>query len=106
MAAAWMIEENPFLDGAGAHFAVFAQVDGGLSEAVGLAAGVDAIHVGFMLVGSRLRVLDRREDESENREDQQYERKHCDIADASNLPFLSPAFQRPVKSPAQQGKSH
>ena len=72
MAAAWMIEENPFFDGPGAHFAVFTEVDGGLSEAVGLAAGVDAVHVCFVLVRSRLRVLDRREDETENGENQQY----------------------------------
>src|ERR1700691_5940737 len=106
VATAGMIEENPFFDGAGAHLAIFAQVDGSLREAVRLAAGIDAVHVGFMLFGSRLRVLDRREDETENREDQQYEREHCNIADASNLPFFSPAFQRPVERPAQQGKSH
>src|ERR1700735_18285 len=106
MAAAGMMEENPFFDWAGAHFAVYAEVDGGLSEAVWLAAGVDAVHVGFVLVGSRLRGLDRCEDETENREDEKYWRQHGGIANAANLPFFSPAFQRPIERPTQQGESH
>src|ERR1700733_8408312 len=97
MAATGMIEENPFFHRAGAHLAVFAEVNCGLREAVGLAAGVDAVHVGFVFVGSRLGVLDGREDKAKNREDQQYQGKYSDIADAAYLPFLSPPFQRPLE---------
>src|SRR5437879_1177094 len=46
--AAGMVEEDDLLDRAGAHLAVLAEVDGGLREAVGLAAGVDAVHVGLV----------------------------------------------------------
>src|SRR5882762_4190847 len=68
--AAGMIEEDPFFSRAWAHLAVFAEVDGGLGEAIWLAGGVKAEHVGFFLPGACLSVQYGRKREEENASEQ------------------------------------
>src|SRR5712692_5428723 len=58
--AAGMVEEDPLFDWSRIHLAILAEMNGGLREAIGLAAGVQAVHVGFMFVAANVRVKERR----------------------------------------------
>src|SRR6185436_1497095 len=95
--AAGVIEEDPLLDRAGAHLAVLAEVDGRLREAVGLARGVQAVHVGLRFLHAHRRVQDRRQYEEEDRREQHDQRQHGGVADAADLPAVAPAPQRPLQ---------
>src|SRR5580658_177910 len=64
---AWMVEEKPFLHRARTHLTIFAEVNRGPREAVRLAARIQPVHVRFILIGARVRVGQRRVDESEDR---------------------------------------
>src|SRR5580658_1699151 len=68
---AWVVEENPFLDGAGAHLPIFAQMDRRSCEPVRLTAGVQPVHVRFVLVRTDMRIEKRRVHESKHRTQKQ-----------------------------------
>src|SRR5205085_2011833 len=101
ISSARVIEEDPLLDATGTHLAVFAEVNGRLRGAVGLARGVQAIHVGFALLRADDRVGHGRENKEEERTDESDERKDGRVADAVHSPFRSPTRQRPIERPAQ-----
>src|ERR1017187_9875206 len=100
--AAGMVEEDVLLHRAGMHLAILAQMNRSLRETVGLAAGIQSEHVGFVLGSARVSVEQRRGDESYDRDQQNDQRQHRRVADAADLPPLSPALQAPAQRPAQQ----
>src|ERR1039458_7027993 len=87
---------------AGMHLAILAQMDRGLRETIGKAAGIQSIHVGFVLRSANVSVKQRRGDESYDGDQQNDQRQHGRVADAADLPPLSPAMQAPSQRPAQQ----
>ena len=97
----WGGQEDKLLEFAGAHLAVLAEVNGGLGEAVGLAAGVEAEHVRFFFLDAGLRVQDRREHEEQDAGLQHDQGQDGRIADVVNLPAVAPAPQRPLQSEEQ-----
>src|SRR5438046_7101413 len=60
-----MVEEDPFFEWAGAHLAIFAEVNRALREAVGLARGVESVHIGFVLGDASFGIRDRSQNEKE-----------------------------------------
>jgi len=101
-----MIEEDPLFDRAGGHFAIFAEMNRGLGESVGLAAGVDTVHVGFVLVGANVCVENRRKDKEKCSDDQQSKRQNGRIANAGDLPSFAIACQGPAESPTKNRKEN
>src|SRR5579883_135904 len=99
-----MIVKNEFLDRLRTHLPVLAEVYRCTSKAIRLTAGIQAVHVRFGLCCARPSVEDWRADESEYRDNEDREGKHGEIANAANLPFLTPAFQTPLQRPEQQGE--
>ena len=61
VAPARVVEEDLLLYPPRIHLAILPQVDRGLRKAVGLAAGIQAVLVGFVFVGPRLGIQHRRE---------------------------------------------
>src|SRR5580700_7349817 len=59
VASARVVEEDPLLYWPRIHFAIFPEMNRGLGEAIGLAAGIQPIHIGFTLLGAGLSVHDR-----------------------------------------------
>ena len=100
-----MIEKNPLFDGAGIHFAIFAEMDRRLGKAVGLPAGVQSVHVGFVFLRAGVRVHDGCDDGAKDREEQQCEGKNGGVTDSPNLPLLAPALERPSEGPVQVGEA-
>src|SRR6266403_1214224 len=104
--AAGMVEENPFFDWPGIHLAIFAEMDSTLREAVGLPAGIQAIHVGFVFVRPDMRVEEWCVREATKRTHKKNERKHGCIADSAYFPAFSPPAEGPVKRPTKHGEEN
>src|ERR1051326_7894968 len=102
ISSARVIEEDPLFDRAGTHLPILREMNRRLREAVGLAAGVDAVHVRFALGGAGHRVEHRREDEEEDRAHEHDKRKNGGVAESADAPARAPARQRPVERPTQR----
>src|ERR1700690_2124847 len=98
---AGMVEEDVLLHRTGMHLAILAQMNRGLRETIGLAAGIQSEHVGFVLGSASVSIEQRRGDESYDRDQQNDQRQHRRVPDAADLPPLSPALQAPPERPAQ-----
>src|ERR1700691_2279086 len=77
-------------------------MDGCLGNTAGLPAAIQAVHIGLALSGACLSIHDGGYEKSEDGDQQKHERQHGGVANASDLPFLSPALQTPVQRPLQQ----
>jgi hypothetical protein len=66
IAAAGVVEKDPFSERAGAHLAIFTDMNGSLREAVRLARGIQSIHIGFVLGDPGFGVGDGSQNEKEN----------------------------------------
>jgi len=60
-----MVEENKLLDRAGPHLSKLAKMDGSLRCAIGLAGGIQSVHVGFAFLGPSLGAEDGSRDKTE-----------------------------------------
>src|SRR5713101_7820831 len=104
VAAAGMIEEYPLLHWARTHLAIFAQMNRTLGETIRLPAGIEPVHVGLVLLRPNKSIDHRRQHKDEDQPHEYDQWKHRSIADAANLPPLSPLCQRPVEHPIEKGK--
>ena len=91
--------------GTGIEFAIFAQQHIDVGFAIGLAGGVQAVHVGFKFHGARDAVGHRRHEKEVEREHDHRQRQYGDVRDPADIPSLSPAREREVDSPVQEGES-
>ena len=96
-----MVEEDPLFEWAGVHLAILAEMDGRLRKAVGLSAGVQAVHIGFVFVGADVGVKEWRVYEGKERSQKEDQGKHRGIPNSVHLPGFSPASQGPFKGPPQ-----
>jgi len=101
--SAGVVEENPLFDSPGIHLAILAEMNGALRESVGLTAGVQAVHIGFVFVGANVGVKKRRIHKSKNRPHEEHQREHRRIADSAYLPS-SPQRAR-ARSSDQRSKA-
>ena len=99
-----VVVKNNLLDRAGSHLAVLSQMYRSLRRAIGLPCGIQAIHVGFAFFRPDLRVLNGRQDEAKNRNQQEHQRNDGRVADAANLPLPAPALQTPNQRSAQESE--
>src|SRR5258706_5587789 len=104
--SAGVVEENPLFDSPGIHLAILAEMNGALRESVGLTAGVQAVHIGFVFVGANVGVKKRRIHKSKNRPHEEHQREHRRIADSAYLPSFTPAGKGGFGAPAKQSKKN
>src|SRR6266478_7389177 len=102
IAAARMVEEDPFFQRSRAHFAVFTEMNRGLREAIRLAAGVQAIHVRFEFIRASVGVEESSRHKAEKGAHQENQREHRRVADSANLPLCSPPAEGPIQRPSQK----
>jgi hypothetical protein len=100
--AAGMVVEEEFFDGTGFEFPVLAELEIDLGAAVGLARGVEAIHVGFVLLGAGHGVGDGRGEEAEYGEGKNDGWEHGRISEAGGSPTGAPAAVHAQDPEAQQ----
>jgi hypothetical protein len=81
-----MVKEDALLPRGGIELSVLCQFQRGLGEAVGLTRGVQAEHVGFVLVRPDDRVDDWKRGESVHRKDEDQQRETCGIANPLHTP--------------------
>src|ERR1700760_4182415 len=96
-----MIKENPLFHGARAHFSILTQMNSGLRKAVGLAAGIETVHISFIFAGARLGVLNGREHEEKRGGDEEDQRENGDVGDPIDVPLRAPTRERPVQPPTK-----
>src|SRR5215467_1743221 len=104
VATAWVIEKYPFFYRSRTHLSVLAEMDRSLGEAIGLAAGVQAVHVGFVFLSAGKCVVNRGPRKGQDRDQQHCQWQYRWISNITDLPPAAPACQRPVERPVEIGK--
>ena len=100
-----MIKEDDLFDGTGIEFTIFAKHQIHVRLAVGLAGGVQTVHVRFILHAARDGVGQWGHKEEVEGEDDHRQRQHCDVGDPANIPLRSPARESGADAPIQERKA-
>src|SRR5207237_9315665 len=104
MAAARVIIEDILFPGPRAHLSILAEMNGAAGHAVGLAAGVEPIEVGFGLLRADEAIEYGSGHEAEDGEEEHHQRQHRRVAEAADLPALPPARKREVEPQLQEAE--